>query len=109
MMNVLEPALESFRACLQSERFYEAHEVLEALWFPRRFERNAEVLLLKGFINAAVSFELHKRHRFERSDQVWRTYQKYAARLLHVMAHKRPFYERANHVILNIKEHYVHI
>ena len=71
--------LEMFLKCLREERFYEAHEVLEHFWFPRRFEDNDEVRLLKGFINAAVSFELLKRGRIESSERVWRNYRKYVA------------------------------
>ncbi len=62
---------------LKKERFYEAHEALEELWYPKRFKKTPEVLLLKGLINAAVSFELQKRGRIERSKQVWRNYLKY--------------------------------
>ena len=54
-------ALENFIVSLNEERFYDAHEDLEAIWFPRRFEDDDEIKLLKGFINAAVSFELHKK------------------------------------------------
>ena len=63
--------------CLQERRYYDAHEALEALWFPRRFEEDAEVKLLKGLINAAVSFELRKRGRVMQSKKVWANYLKY--------------------------------
>jgi len=76
--------LSEFRECLREERFYDAHEALEALWFPRRFEQNFEVQLLKGFINAAVSFELKKRGRVSRSKDVWRNYLKYRQLLFKV-------------------------
>lgn len=68
---------EEFMSCLDEQRFYDAHESLEALWFPRRFEKSHEVKLLKGFINAAVSFELYKRGRKKQSKTVWNTYLKY--------------------------------
>lgn len=63
--------------CLNERRFYDAHEALEAIWFPRRFEADNEVKLLKGFINAAVSFELIKRGRVQASQKVWQNYLKY--------------------------------
>ena len=66
-----------FKTCLDEQRFYDAHEALEEIWFPRRFEKNADVQLLKGFINAAVSFELTKRGREKQSDKVWANYLKY--------------------------------
>ena len=74
-----EEIADAFVACLEEGRYYDAHEVLEALWFPRRFEKDPEVLLLKGMINAAVSFELRKRGRNERARVPWRTYEKYRA------------------------------
>jgi len=66
-----------FHHHLQQHKFYEAHEALEELWFPRRFEKDPEVLFLKGCINASVSFELHKRGRKARAKKVWATYLKY--------------------------------
>jgi predicted metal-dependent hydrolase len=70
-------ALEEFKKLVENQHYFEAHEVLEAFWFPRRFENDNEVKLLKGFINAAVSFELHKRKRYEKSKKVWANYLKY--------------------------------
>ncbi len=72
-----EQALEEFVLCLNEERFYDAHEALEAIWFPRRFEDNLEVKLIKGFINASVCFELIKKQRFTSASKVWNNYLKY--------------------------------
>jgi len=69
--------IEQFKLCIDEDRFYEAHEALEEIWFPRRFENNNEVKLLKGFINAAVSFELMKRGRKKQRGKVWANYLKY--------------------------------
>ncbi|WP_226960539.1 DUF309 domain-containing protein [Sulfurimonas paralvinellae] len=69
--------IDEFAKCLREERFYDAHEALEALWFPRRSEKSAEVMLIKGLINAAVSFELIKRGRIPQSKKVWQNYLKY--------------------------------
>jgi len=69
--------IDEFIVCLHEQRFYDAHEVLEEVWFPRRFEEHNEVKLLKGFINAAVSFELIKRSRKKQSKRVWLNYLKY--------------------------------
>ena len=66
-----------FQELLEQHKFYEAHEVLEEVWFPRRFEQDCEIKLLKGFINAAVSFELVKRGRKKQSNKVWANYLKY--------------------------------
>ncbi|MDA7817926.1 DUF309 domain-containing protein [Sulfurimonas sp.] len=69
--------LDEFKDLLDESRFYDAHESLEEIWFPRRFEDDAEMKLLKGFINASVSFELIKKGRLESSDKVWKNYIKY--------------------------------
>lgn len=69
--------IKEFRLCLDEERFYDAHEALEEIWFPRRFEESHEVMYLKGLINAAVSFELLKRGRVKQSKKVWLNYLKY--------------------------------
>jgi hypothetical protein len=69
--------IDEFITCLNEQRYYDAHEALEEIWFPRRFEDDNEIKLLKGFINASVSFELHKRNRIKQSKKVWANYLKY--------------------------------
>ncbi|WP_345992988.1 DUF309 domain-containing protein [Sulfurimonas sp. HSL-1716] len=69
--------LDEFLKCLEEKRFYDAHDALEALWFPHRFEKNNEIALLKGYINAAVSFELIKRGRKDSAQKVYNNYLKY--------------------------------
>ena len=76
--------IDKFRLCIEEERFYDAHEALEELWFPRRFENSNEVMYLKGLINAAVSFELMKRGRAKQSKKVWMNYLKYRQLLFKV-------------------------
>jgi hypothetical protein len=73
----MHAALDDFLTCLRETRYYDAHEVLEVHWFPRRFEDDDEIRLLKGFINASVSFELIKRGRPEPSKRAWNNYLKY--------------------------------
>ncbi|MHC3993382.1 DUF309 domain-containing protein [Thiomicrolovo sp. ZZH C-3] len=68
---------DAFLACLDEERYYDAHEALEDIWFPLRMQKTPEVLLLKGLINASVSFELHKRGRPHKSPGPWGVYMKY--------------------------------
>ncbi|WP_321779467.1 DUF309 domain-containing protein [Sulfurimonas sp.] len=74
---VLTKHLDDFLLCLEEGRYYDAHEALEIIWFPRRFEDDNEMRLLKGFINASVSLELKKRGKKEASQKVWKTYLKY--------------------------------
>ena len=68
---------DEFMLCLDEQRFYDAHEALEEIWFPRRFDDDGEVKLLKGFINASVSFELAKKGKVSASNKVWKNYLKY--------------------------------
>lgn len=72
---------DDFLRCLEESRFYDAHEVLEALWFPVRAQKIPEVLLLKGMINASVSFELRKRGRAHKAAGPWGVYLKYREHL----------------------------
>ena len=73
----LKEAIENFIECLEQERFYDAHEALEVLWFPLRANPHDEVNLLRGYINASVSFELCKKGRFKPSQRVWENFKKY--------------------------------
>lgn len=74
-------ACEAFVRSLEEGRYYDAHEDLEAIWFPRRFDDDDEVRVWKGFINAAVSFELIKRGRPKPSEAAWQNYLKYCVLL----------------------------
>ena len=86
--------LKEYLVCLEEERYYDAHEALEVIWFPRRFENNDEMNLLKGFINASVSLELLKLQREKPSKKAWRTYLKY-----------RPLLYKVNSVFLRDYHH----
>jgi len=97
-------ACEAFVRSLEEERFYDAHEALEAIWFPRRFESNDEVLLWKGFINAAVSFELIKRNRPKPSEAAWQTYLKYLPLLENLVAPHKELYVKISKLIENIRQ-----
>jgi len=69
--------IEIYRELINEHKFFEAHEVLEEFWFPRRKNRDNLTLIVKGFINAAVAFELKKRGRVANSKKVWQTYLKF--------------------------------
>jgi len=84
--------LDRFTVCLDEERFYDAHEALEEIWFPRRFEDDPEMKLLKGFINAAVSFELTKRGRPDPATRAWGNYKKYRPLLEAFDSVNNPYY-----------------
>ncbi|MBN2782611.1 MAG: DUF309 domain-containing protein [Campylobacterales bacterium] len=74
---MIDKQIERFINFLDADEYFEAHEMLEIIWHPRRFEDDDEIRVLKGFINAAVSFELIKRGRFPQSKRVWKNYLKY--------------------------------
>ncbi|MFK5938382.1 MAG: DUF309 domain-containing protein [Sulfurimonas sp.] len=80
----MKSKLDNFVKCLNEKQFYDAHEALEEAWFPRRFEDSNEVKLLKGFINASVSFELYKNGKIKQSKKVWMNYLKYRQLLFKV-------------------------
>jgi len=91
--------LNEFVKCLDEQRYYDAHEALESIWFSRRFEENDEMKLLKGFINAAVSFELTKRGRAEPSKRAWRNYLKYRQLLYKIDSpHLSQYHHIARHL-----------
>ena len=69
--------IEKFKELINEKLYYEAHESLEELWFPIRQIKNDCCLVLKGFINAAVSLELYKRDKIEQSKKIYLVYLKY--------------------------------
>ena len=73
--------VQEYKRLILQEQFFKAHEVLEEFWFPRRKEKDDITLIVKGFINAAVAFELKKRGRAKRALEVWKTYEKFAKKI----------------------------
>ena len=69
--------IEKFKDLINEKLYYEAHEALEELWFPIRKTKDDYCLVLKGFINAAVSLELFKRNKREQSGKIYLIYIKY--------------------------------
>jgi len=100
----LEKAIQSFIECLKQERFYDAHETLEVLWFPLRKNPSDEVNLLRGYINASVSFELYKKGRFTPSEKVWKNFTKYQLLVDMVPLEHQVHYKNAQKEILKIRK-----
>ncbi|MEA1983587.1 MAG: DUF309 domain-containing protein [Campylobacterota bacterium] len=98
-----ERLLKEFRLCIDEKRYYDAHEAIEEIWFPRRFEKNDEVLLLKGFINAAVCFELIKLQREKPSKTAWLTYLKYRPLLYKVKSPYLNDYHQLSRLLERLK------
>ena len=84
---------------IEAGEYYEAHEVLEEVWFPRRFEDDDEVRLLKGFINASVAFELVKKGRMAPARRTWQVYLKYRPLLGTLETPERSRYEAVERVL----------
>ena len=61
----LESALKDFLHLLETEEYFDAHEVLEEAWHPLRKKNNPLKNLAKGLINGAICFEHLKRDRKE--------------------------------------------
>ena len=91
--------IDEYLRLIEEERFYDAHEVLEEYWYPKRFEECNEVRLIKGLINAAVSFELIKKGRKEASKKAWRNYLKYRMLLYKISSENYNEYHRAVRVV----------
>ncbi|MDD3770755.1 MAG: DUF309 domain-containing protein [Sulfuricurvum sp.] len=92
-------AFGAFALALAQGRYYEAHEELEILWYPRRFEDDDEIRFWKGCINAAVSFELIKRGRPLPSRKAWGTYLKYRGCLERLVTPRKELYVRITQTI----------
>ncbi len=63
MTDTIAHALEEFAQLIDTQRYFEAHEILEAVWIEAKKRNHPQTLLLKGLINAAVAFEHLKRNR----------------------------------------------
>jgi len=73
----LEKFFLEFIDLINKKKYFEAHEILEEIWFPKRKEKTPDILILKGFINASVAFELKKRGKTPQAKKVWKNYKKY--------------------------------
>ena len=78
---------------LEEKLFFEAHEALEKIWFPLRHQKSDEVILLRAYINAAVSFELVKRGREQSALKPWGFYLKNQTLIEHTSKEHQIFYE----------------
>ncbi len=77
----LGPTLIAYLGMLDRGEYFEAHEVLEGIWYPMRKSRDDLANLLRGLINAAVAFEHLKRDKpgaQERARKVMRSFDRYA-------------------------------
>lgn len=102
MSEIMKTAYLEFIRLLEAGSFFEAHEALEVLWFPIRHGDHPEKNLLRGLINASVSFELIRRGRPQAARRVWRTYKKYLALIESFAGENRPLYDACVVAVENV-------
>lgn len=86
--------IKKFKQHIKDKNYFEAHEALEELWFPIRKTKTDYCLVLKGFINGAVSLELFKRGKIAQSKNVYQIYLKYTSeKKLYTFEKKEKFQE----------------
>jgi len=61
--NKIALALEEFIEYINKELYFQAHEILEDIWHIAKRVNHPQTLLIKGLINASISFEHIKRNR----------------------------------------------
>ncbi|BDY13123.1 DUF309 domain-containing protein [Hydrogenimonas cancrithermarum] len=89
-------ACQTFVQLIEAGDYYEAHEALEEIWYPKRFEKDNEISLIKGFINASVAFELVKKGRMEPARKTWKVYLKYRTLIECVESEHLPLYRKVD-------------
>jgi hypothetical protein len=102
----LEGALKEYIELLDKEEYFEAHEVLEEAWHPLRLSRHPLANLVKGFINAAITFEHIKRNRKNVKDKARRVIASYE-RHKHLCIEKIEYYdlfEKAKEKVESLKK-----
>ncbi len=97
--------LHEFSTCIKEKNYFSAHEKLEEIWYPRRYENNNEIKLLKGFINAAVCFELIKKGRHTPSNMAWKNYLKYRTLLYKIHSPFLNEYHKLSRELEQLKYH----
>jgi len=100
----MQTKLLRYTQLLDTKEYFLAHEVLEEVWFARRFEDSAEVKLLKGLINASVSLELLQRGREEASQRVWKNYEKYKPYMSTIDTEKYTLYKKVVEKVDTLKQ-----
>jgi len=76
----LEEALRMYVSLFENAQYFEAHEILEEAWHPLRRKNHPLKNLVKGIINAAISFEHIKRDQQEanrKAQKVMASYDRY--------------------------------
>lgn len=104
----LKGALIEYIRLLKEEEYFEAHEVLEEAWHPLRLNKDPLALVVKGFINGAISLEHIKRNKKNmesKAQKVMTSYLRYRDNCTPTMLYSRTFYEAKEYVDEQIIKH----
>ena len=101
----LKETLLIFIKDLEEERFYDAHEDMEAYWHMIRKTDHPLKNLCKGFINGATTFELIRLERYDAARRVWKTHEKYLG-LLEEEIEEYALFQKANEMLFSLKKKY---
>ncbi|MEA1917473.1 MAG: DUF309 domain-containing protein [Campylobacterota bacterium] len=93
--------LTEFVKLIEDRSYAVAHEALEHRWRELRSVNMVESNLVKGYINAATSFELHVRGKTAQSKKVWCTFLKYRSNINSIDSVKKEMYQKVDSIILN--------
>lgn len=88
---------------INEHMFFDAHETLELIWYPRRFEHSKEIKLIKGLINGVISLELLKRGKADAAKKVWKNYLKHRPLLYNISSPHLNTYHKMSRQIESIK------
>ncbi len=103
-LNLLKKQQQIYNNLLDRDLFYEAHEALEEIWFPLRFEQDDEVRLIRAYINAAVSFELVKRGREKSGLKPWGFFNRHLSLIEEAADAHKPYYKLIYEAILKTQK-----
>lgn len=95
--------LDLFIDDIKNDKFYEAHEHLEAYWHTIRKTDHPLKNLCKGFINGATAFELIKRGNHKGARTLWSAHEKYLPIMQEGIENYTLFYE-ANEILQELKK-----
>ncbi len=101
----LEGALKVYLELLDTEEYFEAHEVLEEAWHPLRLKKHPLANLAKGFINGAIAFEHIKRDSKDAHKKAKRVMESYERHIYLCSSEIEHFalFEKAKHKIETLK------
>lgn len=94
---------------LQKNEFIKAHDLFEKLW--REYKDDAktrqESFILKGFVNASISFELYNMNRVQHCQNVWDTFKKYEHLVDDLISANRDKYKEIKTLIYKKREEFI--